>query len=382
MDILDLTADLEAEDIEAAWDEQFINEEALDGVSEDPWGHEAEEVPCGFDDPEPADEWWKATGRCTPGCSVLATAAATPEEPPPEEEQRGLRQEIQQARQDAQTKLHLMSSATADDAALDIKLLALFEGGAVHDRIKIRTVATGAAGSYAKRIPFQSTWLQPIAWVLEQFGWSRRLKTDDGPSKKRQRSVTFLELTCAIELLTGHAVGPADAPYRVKIAVVKKGVEELLKQTPMWKRSQNSSMELIQKGESAAMFGFPTLPGLHRRPTFSQFDKLNEAVATLMVLINGVADVAVIAVVTGVVVAVLVSATTILVAVATVLAIVVMEAMVDVAVLVLMVIVTVAVIVASDVVVATPMIMADMAVAMAVVMVVVVVSKIMVFVAV
>ena len=96
---------------------------------------------------------------------------------------------------------------------------------------RCKPVAMGAGGVYAKLFTFIREWFQPRAWTLQQFGWSRMSHAGDTPVEQGRHNISYLELTCAIDLLTGGAAGPNGAPFLAKAALVKYGVSELLRAT-------------------------------------------------------------------------------------------------------------------------------------------------------
>ena len=128
---------------------------------------------------------------------------------------------IQQARRPAKKELNLMDNAVEDEAGIQLDLMTGIHNGTIFFKLRCKPVATGAKGVYAKRVTFLREWFQPIAWTLQQFGWSRMSHPDDSPVEQRRCNISFLELTCAIDLLTGGAVGPIGAPFLAKVALVK-----------------------------------------------------------------------------------------------------------------------------------------------------------------
>ena len=72
-------------------------------------------------------------------------------------------------------------------------------------------------------------WWEPLTWTLGQFQWSG-MHNDSYPLQtRRERSVTYLELTCAIDILTKGGVGPPGASFRLKTAIVQYGITTALR---------------------------------------------------------------------------------------------------------------------------------------------------------
>ena len=200
---------------------------------------------------------------------------------------KGFRAELRTARDTAKKKVRYMSKAQAGGIVIKLELLSKCNDGSIYEEFKCKPVATGVRGMYAKKVPFLKEWIQPIAWVLESMGWSLRAQPNDSAAQCRTKTVSYLELTCAVDLLTGQAVGPADAPLSVKTAVVRQGVNEVLRigTVDTGNAKQLQAAQLISplpEVDSCDIFGFPKAAGLDRRPTFAQYKGLNEGIATML----------------------------------------------------------------------------------------------------
>jgi hypothetical protein len=57
------------------------------------------------------------------------------------------------------------------------------------------------------KVKINLEWIEPILWSLNEFRWSCECKDSDETAQKRSRSCTFVELTCAIDILTGGICG-------------------------------------------------------------------------------------------------------------------------------------------------------------------------------
>ena len=68
----------------------------------------------------------------------------------------------------------------------------------------------------------QPAWIEPMLWCLDNLEWTHEMSDDANTVTKRSTSCTFVELTCAIDILTGGRCGPTDASYRDKINICKK----------------------------------------------------------------------------------------------------------------------------------------------------------------
>jgi hypothetical protein len=77
-----------------------------------------------------------------------------------------------------------------------------------------------AAKKSGTRVNYE--WIEPIIWRIGEFQWTQEYKCGDGMENKRGRSCTFLELACAIDILTGGMCGPKDASIKEKTDITKQ----------------------------------------------------------------------------------------------------------------------------------------------------------------
>ena len=111
---------------------------------------------------------------------------------------------------------------------MKFKLLQDFVGGKVHTRLKPGKMNIRAQDS-RKHIQFKREWYQPIAWVLDNVRWSRAYFSGDKICDKRKNSITYVELACVADVLTGGAIGPREATFDEKAQIFRQGMKQLMK---------------------------------------------------------------------------------------------------------------------------------------------------------
>ena len=84
-----------------------------------------------------------------------------------------------------------------------------------YNAVRQRTSKRGVAN-------VQPAWIEPMLWCLDNLEWTHEIDNDANIVQKRSTSCTFVELTCAIDILTGGRCGPKDGSYRDKIDRSKK----------------------------------------------------------------------------------------------------------------------------------------------------------------
>ena len=127
------------------------------------------------------------------------------------------------------------------------------------------------------KVKINLEWIEPILWSLNEFRWSCECKDSDETAQKRSRSCTFVELTCAIDILTGGMCGPHAANIVEKTEITKK----------IWGVAYNcfklkKKMRTINELTTIAPLGFPKMPGVSRRPNFEQWPGLSKAIAAMI----------------------------------------------------------------------------------------------------
>ena len=103
---------------------------------------------------------------------------------------------------------------------------------------------------------------------------------------QRRCTMSFFELMCMVDLSTGGAFGPARATFATKISFVRYGLCEILRVTQARQGGADIAAERfpprVATVPSAAPLGWPSLPGLPRRPAASAFPGLTRAIGTLL----------------------------------------------------------------------------------------------------
>ena len=140
-------------------------------------------------------------------------------------------------------------------------------------------------------ITFRREWFQPLAWVLDQCQWSHTCGQDDQLKEQRKNTISFTELACMTDVLTGGAVGPPKATFAEKSALIKYGITQLMKKakvvTPTGEtQPAEKFIQVLAKVQSAGPTGFATLAGLSRRPVLTPFTGLRAAMGALLCYAN------------------------------------------------------------------------------------------------
>ena len=137
------------------------------------------------------------------------------------------------------------------------------------------SVAKKAARSV--KFPFKREWYQPLAWTLDNLEWSSMYVAADKMPDKRKNSVSYVELACIADVLTGGAIGPRRATFAEKAAIVKEGIARLTKKTIVADDDDSNQVASerfvyhLPNVPSASSTGFTALPGLSRRPILGKF---------------------------------------------------------------------------------------------------------------
>ena len=105
---------------------------------------------------------------------------------------------------------------------------------------------------------------------------------------KRATSVSYLELACAIDILTQGAVGPVGASFQIKAAVIQHGIHQVFKQAALTDPSPQGLkvdrfIGRLAKVDTVAPLGLGNPAGLWRRPCFEREPGLINAMGTLLV---------------------------------------------------------------------------------------------------
>ena len=74
---------------------------------------------------------------------------------------------------------------------------------------------------------FRQPWCDALAWALAQFEGTPTHNADQPVNERRRNSTSWLDLTGAVDLVTGGAVGAPGGNYIANIANVKQGTMEL-----------------------------------------------------------------------------------------------------------------------------------------------------------
>ena len=126
-----------------------------------------------------------------------------------------------------------------------------------------------------------------MSWVLSQYAWSEPAAEGDNVLKRRQSSMSFLELACITDILTGGAFGPHRSSFAQKTALVTYAVKELFKIVNVAEEngaesSAKKAFRYLKDVPTAAACGFSALEGLNRRLQYADDKKLAEAVGILV----------------------------------------------------------------------------------------------------
>ena len=134
---------------------------------------------------------------------------------------------------------------------------------------------------------FQRFWWQPVSWVLSQHAWSEPAAEGVNVLKRRQSSISFLELARITDILTGGAFGPHGSSFAQKTALVTYAVKELFKIVKVAEEngtesSAKKAFRYLKDVPTAAACGFSAFEGLNRRLQYAADKKLAEAVGILV----------------------------------------------------------------------------------------------------
>ena len=120
-------------------------------------------------------------------------------------------------------------------------------------------------------------WMEPALWCLNSFRWSREYSESDDIVKRRRYSCTYVELACAIDILTGGRCGPKDASFADKAEICKR----------IWTVASaclkfKTIIKNINDLPTIAPLGFQKMQGLSRRPDLGQWKGLANTVAAMV----------------------------------------------------------------------------------------------------
>ena len=172
-------------------------------------------------------------------------------------------------------------NAKLEECGTQLQLLTEFQDGTVHGRLRIHEIS----GS-GNKVRLRREWFKPLAWVLDQLFWTECHNEQQNLTTRRNTSITFLEIMCIVEALTGGMVGPPGGSYATKTAIVKAMTKQLFRrqmvtidevQVPL-----GNFLGEIPNVRSAAAVGFAGLPGLNRRACMHNFPGLHQAVGALL----------------------------------------------------------------------------------------------------
>ena len=104
------------------------------------------------------------------------------------------------------------------------------------------------------------------AVVLRHLEWSHERDDKANVIQQRYTTCTFLELTCAVDILTGGSCGPKDASFRDKLEICKKIWAAAACQFQTKKKIRTANDR-----PTTAPLGFDKMRGLNRRPNFGKW---------------------------------------------------------------------------------------------------------------
>ena len=84
-------------------------------------------------------------------------------------------------------------------------------------------VTTGVA-SKQEKVPFRLEWVEPVLWALAQFEWTVPLPPASSMVNQRTHTCSYLEIGCAIRLMSGQAAGGPDCNYARLEAIARRGM--------------------------------------------------------------------------------------------------------------------------------------------------------------
>jgi hypothetical protein len=174
------------------------------------------------------------------------------------------------------------------DAGMQFRLLDEFQQGAIFERIKLGKVSVAKKASKSKKFQFRREWYQPLAWFLDNPSWSSSYFPGDNAPERRKTSVSFVELACLADTLTGGAIGPRRGTFEEKAAIMKEGIAQLMKKASVTDANGANPMAAerflytLPNVCSASPLGFPALPGMSRRPILAKFPGAHAAIGALL----------------------------------------------------------------------------------------------------
>ena len=123
--------------------------------------------------------------------------------------------------------------------------------------------------------------------------WSERHAKAADLQTQRGTSCSWLELACAVDIMTGGAVGPPGSSFTCKTEVIKHGVIEILRTLRMRRPERAGDMSSVpMKGKqfigilsdikTVGPCGFSRPAGLDRRPLFECHKNRTLAADTLI----------------------------------------------------------------------------------------------------
>ena len=156
-----------------------------------------------------------------------------------------------------------------------------------HDKLRCKAVSNGGMGKNKVLTEFQRSWWEPLIWAIGQLEWSEMWDDKSCLADKRAKSVSYLEMACAIDILTQGQVGPVGASYKVKTALIQYGIHQVFKLCTLTGGIKNIKVDRfigrLQKVDSVAPLGLGNPAGLWRRPRFEKVPGLMNAMGTLLV---------------------------------------------------------------------------------------------------
>ena len=148
----------------------------------------------------------------------------------------------------------------------------------------------------------QLSWIEPLLWALQQFRWKEPTQQNQPHASKRSRTCSWLELACAVSVITRRAVGPhncsvitrrAVGPHNcsflVLAAVVKKCWQAMARYL-VFKNGHgdeyaaNSVCVILKSAGASVTCGIANQPGLSRRFICDDHPGLSMAIAVLLKL--------------------------------------------------------------------------------------------------
>ena len=167
--------------------------------------------------------------------------------------------------------------AQGREVEMHFRLLPEFHQGAIFKRIKLGEVSVKKKTPRVKKFQFKREWYQPLAWLLDTLCWSASYSPCDTTPERRKTTISFVELACLADILTGGAIGPRRGTFAEKAAIIKEGIAQLMKKVSVYRDKDEDTVPAVRFLQflpsvcSAAPLGFPALPGINRRPMLAKF---------------------------------------------------------------------------------------------------------------